>query len=165
MTKIIGLVQVKGGAGRSTVSTNLAGELSKAGKTVLIDCDMPQGTSASWFAVRQQKGRQGNLKADTATDHSDLINKVKQHCFICTFRNLLPLCRNRQSNKHYQSKKVFDWHYFLHMCLIQPSTSLVSFCSNSLPQCLHRKVILCQERTMCTCSFRLIQPLSFPIET
>jgi len=27
MTKIIGLVQVKGGAGRSTVSTNLAGEL------------------------------------------------------------------------------------------------------------------------------------------
>ena len=79
MTKIIGLVQVKGGAGRSTVSTNLAGELSKAGKTVLIDCDMPQGTSASWFAVRQQKGRQGNLKADTAIDHSDLINKVKQH--------------------------------------------------------------------------------------
>ena len=31
MTKIIGLVQVKGGAGRSTVSTNLAGELSKSG--------------------------------------------------------------------------------------------------------------------------------------
>jgi chromosome partitioning protein len=79
MTKIIGLVQAKGGAGRSTVSTNLAGELSKSGKTVLIDCDMPQGTSASWFAVRQQKGRQGNLKADTAIDHSDLINKVKQH--------------------------------------------------------------------------------------
>jgi chromosome partitioning protein len=79
MTKIIVLVQVKGEQGRSTVSTNLAGELSKSGKTVLIDCDMPQGTSASWFAVRQQKGRQGNLKADTAIDHSDLINKVKQH--------------------------------------------------------------------------------------
>lgn len=58
MTKIIGLLQLKGGAGRSTVSTNLAGELSKSGKTVLIDCDMPQGTSASWFAVRQQKSRQ-----------------------------------------------------------------------------------------------------------
>ena len=37
MTRIIGLVQVKGGAGRSTVRTNLAGELSKLGKTVLID--------------------------------------------------------------------------------------------------------------------------------
>jgi len=34
-----------GGAGRSTVSTNSAGELSKSGKTVLIDCDMLQGTS------------------------------------------------------------------------------------------------------------------------
>lgn len=79
MTKIIGLIQVKGGAGRSTVSTNLAGELSKSGKTVLIDCDMPQGTSASWYAVRQQKGRQGNLQADTATDHTELINKVKVH--------------------------------------------------------------------------------------
>ena len=79
MTKIIGLVQVKGGAGRSTVSTNLAGELSKSGKTVLIDCDMPQGTSASWFAVRQQKGKQGNLMADTANDHTALISKVKQY--------------------------------------------------------------------------------------
>jgi Mrp family chromosome partitioning ATPase len=55
--KTIGVIQVKGGAGRSTVSTNLAGELSKLGKTVLIDCDMPQGTSASWFAVRQQAGK------------------------------------------------------------------------------------------------------------
>jgi MinD-like ATPase involved in chromosome partitioning or flagellar assembly len=32
MTKIIGLVQVKGGAGRSTFSTNLAGKKSKLGK-------------------------------------------------------------------------------------------------------------------------------------
>jgi len=38
--KTIGIIQVKGGAGRSTVSTNLAGELSKLGKTVLIDCDI-----------------------------------------------------------------------------------------------------------------------------
>ena len=79
MTKIIGLIQVKGGAGRSTVSTNLAGELSKVGKTVLIDCDMPQGTSASWFAVRQQKGRHGNLQADTALTHKDLIDKIQDH--------------------------------------------------------------------------------------
>ena len=32
MTKIIGLVQVKDGAGRSTVSTNLADVLSKSRK-------------------------------------------------------------------------------------------------------------------------------------
>jgi len=42
MTKIIGLVQGKGGAGLSTVSTNLSGELSKVCKTVLIGRVMPQ---------------------------------------------------------------------------------------------------------------------------
>lgn len=78
-TKIIGVIQVKGGAGRSTVSTNLAGELSKQGKTVLIDCDMPQGTAASWFAVRQQEGKAGNLIADTATNHRELVAKVEQY--------------------------------------------------------------------------------------
>ena len=83
--KTIGVIQVKGGAGRSTVSTNLAGELSKQGKTVLIDCDMPQGTSASWFSVRQQaETRQSqlfseNLIADTATDHRELVAKVEQY--------------------------------------------------------------------------------------
>jgi cellulose biosynthesis protein BcsQ len=42
MTKIIGLVQGKGGAGLSTVSTNLSGELSKVCKIVLIGRVMPQ---------------------------------------------------------------------------------------------------------------------------
>lgn len=79
MTKIIGVIQVKGGAGRSTVSTNLAGELSKQGKTVLIDCDMPQGTSASWYAVRHQAGKAGTLIADTATGYKELVSKVEQY--------------------------------------------------------------------------------------
>ena len=77
--KTIGIIQVKGGAGRSTVSTNLAGELSKLGKTVLIDCDMPQGTSASWYAVREQAGKAGTLVADTATNHRELVAKVEQY--------------------------------------------------------------------------------------
>jgi chromosome partitioning protein len=79
MTKVIGVIQVKGGAGRSTVSTNLAGELSKQGKTVLIDCDMPQGTSASWYAVRHQAGKAGALIADTATSYRELVSKVEQY--------------------------------------------------------------------------------------
>lgn len=79
MTKIIGVIQVKGGAGRSTLATNLAGELSKIGKTVLIDGDMPQGTSASWYAIREQAGKAGDLVADTAADHRELIAKVEKH--------------------------------------------------------------------------------------
>ena len=77
--KIIGVIQVKGGAGRSTLATNLAGELSRTGKTVLIDGDMPQGTSASWYAMRQQAGKVGNLIGDTATDHRELIAKTEQY--------------------------------------------------------------------------------------
>ena len=85
MAKIIGVIQVKGGAGRSTVATNLAGELSKCGKTVLIDCDMPQGTSASWLAVRRQSDDtqlqlfSDNLSADTADTHRELVAKVEEN--------------------------------------------------------------------------------------
>lgn len=80
MAKIIGIIQVKGGAGRSTVATNLAGELAKIGRTVLVDGDMPQGTSASWCAIRRQADQGGaRLVADTAADHRELIAKIEQH--------------------------------------------------------------------------------------
>ena len=77
MTKIIALTQLKGGCGRSTVSTNLAGELSKVGKTLLIDCDVPQGTSASWFSLRQEKSLTENLKAVTADTPKQLLRQVE----------------------------------------------------------------------------------------
>ena len=40
--KIIAIIQVKGGSGRSTLATNLAGELSKLAPTTLVDADLPQ---------------------------------------------------------------------------------------------------------------------------
>jgi chromosome partitioning protein len=79
--RTIGIVQVKGGAGRSTVATNIAGEMSKVGRTVLIDCDMPQGTAASWVAVRQQNDQQdlfGGVQGDTAATHRELLDKVER---------------------------------------------------------------------------------------
>ena len=76
MAHIIGLVQVKGGAGRSTIATNLAGMFASKYKTALIDCDMPQGTSASWYALRQQDGRAGNLTLATAAGHIELVREV-----------------------------------------------------------------------------------------
>jgi chromosome partitioning protein len=79
MAKIIGIAQVKGGAGRSTVATNLAGELAKLGRTVLLDADMPQGTAASWAALRQQADRAQGLTCDTASTHRELAVKVERH--------------------------------------------------------------------------------------
>ena len=79
MAKVFGIIQVKGGAGRSTIATNLAGELAKKGPTVLIDGDMPQGTSASWYALRRELGRADDLTADTASGHRELIEKTQKH--------------------------------------------------------------------------------------
>lgn len=79
MPKTIGIIQVKGGAGRSTLATTLAGELSKKGRTVIIDGDMPQGTSASWYAMRKEAGLAGQLAADTASNHQELLAKAAKH--------------------------------------------------------------------------------------
>lgn len=75
MAKVVGITQVKGGAGRSTLATNLAGSLK--GKVALLDCDMPQGTSASWYALRREAGLD-TLALATASSHKELIEKVKQ---------------------------------------------------------------------------------------
>lgn len=78
MAHVVGIIQVKGGAGRSTVATNLAGMMSFHKSVALIDCDMPQGTSASWYAIRKAAGKQGNLNLATAGGHQELVEKVKQ---------------------------------------------------------------------------------------
>ncbi len=77
MAKIIGIVQVKGGAGRSTIATNLAAVLAKDAKTVLIDCDMPQGTSMSWYALRSTDSRAERLSLATARDHKELVEIIQ----------------------------------------------------------------------------------------
>lgn len=55
MSRIIGVIQLKGGAGRSTLATNLAAALATRGPTALVDCDLPQGTSAAWSALRRAR--------------------------------------------------------------------------------------------------------------
>ena len=77
MGKIVALVQVKGGAGRSTIATNIAAALSTEAKTGLIDCDMPQGTAMSWFALRSGDDRAGALKFATARGHREMVEVVQ----------------------------------------------------------------------------------------
>ncbi|MEL0036879.1 MAG: ParA family protein, partial [Gammaproteobacteria bacterium] len=50
--KIISLVQLKGGVGRSTVATNLAGTLAENARVALLDCDSPQFTCSHWLNQR-----------------------------------------------------------------------------------------------------------------
>jgi len=79
MTKIISVIQLKGGAGKSTVATNLAAMLSEKGKTLLIDADNPQYTADSWYALRNEADRTENLNLENATDEYDLANVIRQN--------------------------------------------------------------------------------------
>jgi chromosome partitioning protein len=78
MTQIVGIIQVKGGVGRSTIATNLAAVFSEKEATALIDCDLPQGTSASWYAVRRSELPPANLTLATARDYRELVVKAKE---------------------------------------------------------------------------------------
>ena len=51
--KVIGLLQQKGGVGKTTLSLNLAGYFASQGERVLlVDAD-PQGSSLAWSAARE----------------------------------------------------------------------------------------------------------------
>lgn len=80
---VIGMFQVKGGSGRSTLATNLSGALAERGRVLLVDCDMPQGTSASWAAMRESwKGEGGNpsdVQSEQATTHAELVALVEDN--------------------------------------------------------------------------------------
>jgi chromosome partitioning protein len=78
MTQIVGIIQVKGGVGRSTIATNLASIFSLKKPTALIDCDLPQGTSASWYAVRKSELPPANLTLATARDFRELVAHAKE---------------------------------------------------------------------------------------
>jgi len=78
MTQIVGIIQVKGGVGRSTIATNLAAVYSEKAPTALIDCDLPQGTSASWYAVRKSEAPPENLTLATAGDYRELVTRAKE---------------------------------------------------------------------------------------
>jgi chromosome partitioning protein len=78
MTQIVGIIQVKGGVGRSTIATNLAAVFSEKSPTALIDCDLPQGTSASWYAVRKAEATPVNLTLATVRDYRELIARAEE---------------------------------------------------------------------------------------
>lgn len=77
MTKIIGVIQLKGGAGKSTVATNLAATFAEKGKTLLVDCDPPQFTSECWFIEREKQELQGDLTLVRAESETSLASILR----------------------------------------------------------------------------------------
>ena len=77
MTKIIGVIQLKGGAGKSTVATNLAATFAEKGTTLLVDCDPPQFTSECWFIEREKQELQGDLTLVRAEGETSLASILR----------------------------------------------------------------------------------------
>jgi len=83
--KIIGVTQLKGGSGKSTVATNLAVELSRVGFTMLIDADPPQNTAECWDVIRNEKhypighqaGKTGDIRLECAADDTALLSILR----------------------------------------------------------------------------------------
>jgi len=85
MPTIVGVIQTKGGAGRSTLATNLAAHFSLRETTTLIDCDLPQATSSSWYALRQAEHPSKHFLLATAHNHQELIQKAKEHALLSRY--------------------------------------------------------------------------------
>ena len=77
MAQTIGIIQIKGGAGRSTLATNLSALLAERNTVALIDADMPQGTSAAWASIRLAD-KPHSLTLATATTYQDLVEQVSR---------------------------------------------------------------------------------------
>lgn len=77
MAQVISVIQEKGGTGKSTIATNLAGMAAKRCRVALVDCDMPQGTSQSWASIRLAD-KPENLTARTATSYTELVRLIDE---------------------------------------------------------------------------------------
>ena len=75
--KIISVVQEKGGTGKSTIACIIGGMAADTLKVALIDADLPQGTTASWAALRLQDKPQ-NLTARTAGSAQELLALIQE---------------------------------------------------------------------------------------
>lgn len=80
MTKYISLLQLKGGAGKSTISANLCGFFLDLGKTVLtVDADMPQGTLSAWSALAPDNEKHTHISVNGVEELITVLQNAKDN--------------------------------------------------------------------------------------
>lgn len=79
MAKIIGIVQAKGGVGKSTMCANLAVTFSQSSKVLMIDCDPPQNSLSAWFNIRSELYEETGLELEQAATPAQLFQLIEKY--------------------------------------------------------------------------------------
>lgn len=78
MTQYISLLQLKGGAGKSTITANLCGFFLDLGKTVLtVDADMPQGTLSAWAALATGNENHNHVSVKNVDELLEILQQAQ----------------------------------------------------------------------------------------
>ena len=86
MTSIIGILNPKGGCGKTTITINLARALQECGQSVLVVDTDPQGTARDWSLAAQQNfpklERTPLIALDRPTVHKDLPSIAERFDYV-----------------------------------------------------------------------------------
>lgn len=77
--KVLSFVQMKGGAGKTTLCANIASTLSESGKVLMIDTDIPQSSLKTWFDIRNENYVIENLDVFVAKNVAHLQKLVRDN--------------------------------------------------------------------------------------
>lgn len=133
MSKIIAVVNQKGGVGKTTTAVNVSTILAKKGKKVLLIDEDPQGNATSGLGIDKnvEKSIYDVIINDTDIDETIIQSPIK-NLFVCPSNinlagaevELVPMMSREQRLKEKLEKVENDFHYIIIDC--PPSLGLLT---------------------------------------